>query len=259
MEKEKEKEPVLRASWSKDVKAQRNVKVSERIARELANQIIDSDLPSGTLLPTEKEMVEMFGVGRTTLREALRLLETRGVVRIRSGPRGGPVVRRPQAGDLAEALTLILQFEPASLGDVLQAREALEPMIARLAAKRISAEDIATLEDTVVKMMDTLDDHDVFLEQNQRFHSCIAEASGNVVLRVFLDTLKSISDGAVVGVQYSAARHKAVVTAHERIIAALKAGDVEKAEQAMSAHIAEAGTFWQSRYGDLVDRPVKWR
>ena len=132
-------------------------------------------------------------------------------------------------------------------------------MTARLAAKRISAEDIATLEDTVVKMMDTLDDHDVFLEQNQRFHSCIAEASGNVVLRVFLDTLKSISDGAVVGVQYSAARHKAVVTAHERIIDALKAGDVEKAEQAMSAHIAEAGTFWQSRYGDLVDRPVKWR
>ena len=48
---------MLRASWSKDVKAQRNVKVSERIARELANQIIDSDLPSGTLLPTEKEMV----------------------------------------------------------------------------------------------------------------------------------------------------------------------------------------------------------
>src|SRR5207248_1815276 len=81
-----------------------------------------------------------LGVGRTTLREALRLLETRGVLTIRAGPKGGPVVRRPSAEDFGDALALILQFEGASLSDVIEARNALEPMLARLAAPRIDAD-----------------------------------------------------------------------------------------------------------------------
>src|ERR1700728_4543760 len=90
---------------------QRSLKASELIARDLASYIVDQDLPEGTALPPEREMVASFGVGRNTLREALRILETRGVITIRSGPGGGPVVRRPRPSDLGEAMTLILQFE----------------------------------------------------------------------------------------------------------------------------------------------------
>lgn len=236
----------------------RNPKTSELIARDLANFIIEHDLPPGAMLPTEKDMVESFGVGRTTLREALRLLETRGVITIRSGPRGGPVVRRPQAGDLGEALSLILQFEGASLSDVLEARYSLEPMVARLAARRITPEAIDALQVTVDRILAAPNDHDVFQRENQVFHSTIAESAGSVVLHVFQETLKSIADGGTVGVKYNAARRTGVAEAHQRIVDALRAGDEEEAERTMHLHLDEAARYWQRKFGDLVARPLRW-
>jgi len=97
---------VLRLRPTADLR-RRQPKTSERIARDIASHIVDNKLAPGTMLPTEREMIESMGVGRTTLREALRLLETRGVLTIKSGPRGGPVVRRPRPSDLSEALTCI--------------------------------------------------------------------------------------------------------------------------------------------------------
>ena len=111
----------------------RQRKRSEVIARELSQYIVDSGLTPGTMLPREREMLEQLGVGRTTLREALRILEIRGLLTIRSGPGGGPVVRTPQPSDLTEALTLILQFQRATMLEVLDARIWLEPIAARMA------------------------------------------------------------------------------------------------------------------------------
>ncbi len=247
---------VLKGLRSRD--GRRNLKASERIARELASRIVENDYEPGTKLPTEKDMVEAFGVGRTTLREALRLLETRGVITIRSGPGGGPVVRRPRASDLADALTLILQFEAASLKDVIEARQALEPMVARLAAERITDEQLKLLRSSVEVMLDNLDDHEVFLEENERFHSTIAEATGNVVLHVFQETVKSVADGAIVGVEYTPHRRKAVAEAHQRIVEALEARDPVASEKAMQEHIGEAGRYWNRKYAALVARPVRW-
>src|SRR4051794_35691803 len=87
------------------VRRPRSPKTSERVARELVDHIVDNDLQEGTMLPNEKQLVEIFEVGRTTVREALRLLETRGAITIRPGPRGGPVVRRPRPDDLREGLS----------------------------------------------------------------------------------------------------------------------------------------------------------
>lgn len=236
----------------------RNRKTSELIARDLVNYIINEELPPGSMLPTEKEMVESFGVGRTTLREALRLLETRGVITIRSGPRGGPVVRRPNPADLSEALTLILQFEGASLSDVMDARQAFEPMVARLAAAKITDEQVDELQATVDAMIDNLDSHEVFQTENQRFHSMIAEASGSAVLHVFNETLKTIADGVIVGVEYTPNRRKAVALAHQRIIDALRNRDAAEAERMMQLHIDEAAGYWNRKFSELVSRPVSW-
>lgn len=246
----------IRTSRSNSLR--RSPKTSELIARDLANHIIERDLDEGTVLPNERELIEIFGVGRTTLREALRLLETRGVITIRSGPRGGPVVRRPRPSDLGEALTLILQFEGASLADVLEARVALEPTIARLAARRITEEQVADLQKSVEVMADHVEDHEVFIAENRAFHTGVAEAAGSVVMRVFVDALKTIADGAVVGVEYQPKRRKAVAEAHQRIVDALATGDEDGAEAAMRSHLDEAGRFWTRRYTDLVERGVRW-
>lgn len=240
------------------VSEDRSPKISERVARRLADYIIENNLPAGTRLPNERELVETFGIGRTTLREALRLLETRGAITIRSGPRGGPVVRRPKPEDLGESLTLILQFSGASLNDIFEAREALEPMMARLAAERISDEELAVLDDSVAAMRANLGNHDLFLRENQRFHATVAEATGSAVLRTFNDTLKSIADGASMGVQYDARRHAAVADAHERVVAALRTHDGPAAEQAMLRHVGEAGAYWRKHYPAVASGSVRW-
>ena len=236
----------------------RTQKTSERIARDLALHIVEADLPEGARLPTEKEMCETLGIGRTTLREALRLLETRGVLTIKSGPRGGPSVRRPRAADFGAALTLILQFEEASLADVMEAREALRPMVARLAAERIDDETVQQLRESVARMVEHVDDQQFFFEENRRFHSLVAAASGSVVLRVFTESLRSIADGAFVGIRYDRKRRRAVARAHERIVEALAARDPDAAAREMERHLEAARVYWEQDYPELVSQPVRW-
>jgi GntR family transcriptional repressor for pyruvate dehydrogenase complex len=236
----------------------RNLKTSERIARDIANYIVDADLPEGARLPREKEMLEMMGVGRMTLREALRLLETQGVIDIRSGAQGGPVVRRPQAEDLAGNLTLVLQFHHASLADVMLARQALEPVIARLAAEHVTDAQVEELQQTIDLMRHHPESAEVFLRENERFHQLVAEASGSVSLRVFSATLKSIASGEDFGIEYQPEHRQAVAKAHSRILTALRNRRPAAAEKAMLDHLGEAAVYWQRRYPELWARPVRW-
>src|ERR1700722_19891212 len=136
----------------------RTLKTSELIARDLASYIVDQELPEGTALPPEREMIESFGIGRNTLREALRILETRGVITIRSGPGGGPVVRRPRPSDLGEALTLILQFESATFREGMDGRAWLEPIVAASAARNITKPVTAALRAIDASIIEAPDD-----------------------------------------------------------------------------------------------------
>jgi len=230
--------------------------MSERVAHQIVNFIIESGLEEGTPLPVEAELAESLNVGRNTLREALLLLETWGVITVKPGRNGGPLVRRPRPEDLREALTLQLQFASATLRDIIEARAAVEPMTASLAAARMSAADIARLEASVARMREKADNMHIFLEENRRFHSLIAESTGSVVLRAFIDTIKSISDGAVAGVGYSVARRNAVADAHDRITKAISNRDAELAEREMRHHIEEAHAYWL-KLGGIVDRTLR--
>jgi len=232
-------------------------KASELVAEDIANHIIAENIPEGTVLDSEKEMIESYNVGRNTAREALRLLEARGVITIKTGPGGGPVVRRPRHDDLGESLTLI-QFANASLADVLEAREALEPLLAQLAAKEITKDQLDELESTITAMRDNISDHNIFLEQNRKFHNLIAHASGNIVLRVFVDTLVSLAGGGAVNIRHSERRRNAVIDAHQRIIDALRKHDGEAVAASMREHLSEAGSFWRKKYKDVFFQPVKW-
>jgi DNA-binding FadR family transcriptional regulator len=236
----------------------RTLKTSELIARDLASYIVDQGLPEGTGLPPEREMIESFGIGRNTLREALRILETRGVLTIRSGPGGGPVVRRPRPGDLGEALTLILQFESATFREVMDARAWLEPIVTRSAAAAISKSAIAALREVNSAIIDAPEDLEAFSRHNRRFHSIIAENCGNVVLQVFSETLIAVGDGRSVGISYPVPQVTAIAESHEQIIATLEAHDPDAAEAAMRAHLGDASAYWRRRFGDVTSRPVRW-
>ena len=112
----------------------------------------------GDRLPPERIMLEEYEVGRGTLRESLRFLELQGVIALKPGPGGGPVVQQPDATSLATSLTLLLQFANAPFRTIAEARGGLEPMMAQLAAERMSDEQLIDLRASVDTMSEHIDD-----------------------------------------------------------------------------------------------------
>jgi GntR family transcriptional regulator, transcriptional repressor for pyruvate dehydrogenase complex len=237
----------------------RSRKVSELLAKRLVDEIIQERMPEGTALPTERAMMEQYGLGRSTVREALRLLETRGVVSIKQGINGGPVVRHPRASDLSVSLSLILSFAGASLADLLTTRLTIEPVLAGLAARRVQPSDIAELRDSVERMNANLKDQTIFVAENERFHTAIARVGGNPVLLALIESVKGISDGMAAGIAYTDKRRLGVVRAHKRIVDALETGTEESAVAEMRQHLEEAGRYWRKEYGGLYNKAVNWR
>src|ERR1700712_21997 len=109
-------------------------KASDVLANELRERILSGDFPEGTPLPPERELVVQTRMSRTTVREALRVLEVQGLVRIKAGRAGGAFVQRPGEESVAGSLDLLIRGRRLRLASVHETREAIEPSCARLAA-----------------------------------------------------------------------------------------------------------------------------
>lgn len=210
------------------------------------------------MLPPERALIAELQVGRSTLREALRLLELQGIVSVKTGPHGGPVVIRPDHRPLTDTLSLFLQSSEAPFSEVVQARLALEADLARLAAEHATAEAVTALRDSITAMKERIDDDDFFLEENLHFHQILAAAASNEVLRIFHSCLKAISDGHAVGVVYSGRHRRAIVSMHERITDAVEAKDPDASYRAMTEHMTEYQDYIERHYPGLLTRRVRW-
>lgn len=230
-------------------------KTSERVAREIATLIRDQELPEGFRLPVEREMVEMFRIGRTTLREALRYLETRGIVEVRPGPTGGPVVRRPRPSDLSAALSLMLEFKSASLAEVVETRYMIEPAMAGLAATNMTKEAVAALRESVESQRAT-QNRDVWLHHSGVFHSILAQSCGNVVLSVVCETINATLEAAVAPTHI--ALDDRAIGEHEEILDALEARDRAAASGAMLRHLSRAYQSRSTMDSEAGSQPIRW-
>jgi DNA-binding FadR family transcriptional regulator len=238
--------------------AARKVKAAELTAYRISEQILAEGLGEGSVLPHERAMAEDLGVGRGTLREALRLLETQGVIRIKPGPGGGPVVRRPRPDDLVGAMSMLLQFLGASLNEVATTREALEAASARAAAGHATADQIEQLQASVDRMRSHRTDDTVLYAENERFHRLLAAMSGNTVLLVIGQTLERLNAGAARTLAYSPQTRSAIADAHQRVVDAIRAGDPDAAEAAARQHLIEFHRYVALRNGALLAAPIRW-
>jgi GntR family transcriptional regulator, transcriptional repressor for pyruvate dehydrogenase complex len=212
----------------------------------------------GARLPPERMMLEQYSIGRGTLRESLRFLELQGVISLKPGPGGGPIVRQPDGSSLAIALTLLLQFENAPFRTIAESRGGLEPMTAQLAAQRMSEEALGELRASVELMSAEIDSQAIFLEENKRFHDLIAHGSGNAMFGLLIDALLGILDGSAIGIDYPEIRRRAVVKAHGRILESLEARDPDTAATAMRDHISEYLRYAERKYPEVLDAPIRW-
>src|SRR6478752_6304502 len=163
-------------------------RIAETVADELRRQIVDGELADGDLLPPQAVLVERFNVSLVSLREALRILETEGLVSVRRGNQGGAVVHAPAKASTAYMLGLLLQSEEVMLSDLATALQELEPMCAALAAKRPdrAIELVPELHQVNTQMVEMISDGPGFTELGRKFHDTVVRGCGNhTVIAVF--------------------------------------------------------------------------
>ena len=234
-------------------------KTAVLVAQRIVADISREHKAPGDRLPPEHQMLADYGVGRGTLRESLRILEIQGVLTLKPGPGGGPIIRRPDSSSLETTLTLLLQFEQAPYRAIAESRLGIEPLLAQLAATRMSPELLAEITDSVTVMREGIDDQSVFLETNKQFHSLVAAGSGNALLNSTIEALLNLLDGSAIGVDYPEKRRIAVVEAHQAILDALTAQDPLEAEASMRRHIDEYFHYLTQTHPEALERPIVWQ
>ncbi len=203
-------------------------------------------------------MLEEYGIGRGTLREALRLLEFEGVIALKPGPKGGPVLLTPDASYLASSLVLLMQLQKSPFRNIVEVRTGLEPVMSRLAAQRISGEALKELDETIQKMEENLDDQEIFFESNRRFHDIIAWSSDNPLFGYIVDALLGIVNGTDVGIEAPSSSRKATLKSHKDIYEAIANRDPKLAEEKMREHLQAYIDYAERKYPDVLDRVIPW-
>ncbi len=236
----------------------RSRKTALIVAQRIVDEITAQQLPPGSMLPSEKDMLARYEVGRGTLRESLRFLEMNGVVTIKPGPGGGPAVNDPDSRDLAGSLGLFLQLHGTPFRSIVEVRQTMEPAIAALAATKVQQAHLDRLLASVEAMEEHLEDEDSFLAENERFHELVAWASGNPMFALLIASLHWITDGAFLGVDYPERRRAAVVAAHRRIYEALASRDPDRARETMYEHVGEFARYLERYYPAVFDSPMRW-
>ncbi|MCX4831354.1 FCD domain-containing protein [Streptomyces sp. NBC_01016] len=212
-------------------------KAADVLAAEIRERILSGELPEGSILPTERELVEQTGLSRATVREALRILQVERLLRIRPGRGGGAFVHHPDHASLAGAVELVIRGQHLRLDALHETREAVEPACAALAAARRTEVDLAQLgaaHDALMKAGDV----PRFLRANVRWHTAVAHASGNELL---IGLMTALADAiyAATDIEHFLDNDIRRVTAraHARVTESIRAGDQAGAKRRMERHV----------------------
>ena len=239
--------------------AQRPPKAAMLVAQRIVQDAIRGWLKPGNLLEPERTMLEKYQTGRGTLREALRLLEFQGVIALKPGPRGGPVLQDPDASP------------PRQHPRAAHAAEGGAVPQRRRGPHRAGADDqpagrrrgwptsrSTTCGGTVDAMRDKLDDQYSFLDANKRFHDIIAWSSGNVLFGYIVESLLGIMDGTQIGVDYPASDGPRSSRRTRRSTRRCAARDPEASEARMREHIEAYVRYAERKYprADGADHPL---
>jgi GntR family transcriptional repressor for pyruvate dehydrogenase complex len=214
-------------------------KASDVLADDLRERILRGEFPEGTALPPERELVSQTRMSRTTVREALRILEVQGLVQIRTGRAGGAFVQKPGEESIASSVNLMIRGRHIRMAALLETREAVEPSCAQLAARYRTSADLDRLEraNEAIATEGSLSD---FLTANIDWHIAVAVASHNELLNGFMLALsRAIYDSTDNQGFIDAEVRRTTVHAHKSITDAIRDQDPEAAVRRMKRHVHE--------------------
>ena len=212
-------------------------KASDVLAAKLRELILSNGLAEGTPLPTERELVAQSGLSRTSVREALRVLETEGLVLTKAGRNGGSQVRRPGRESISRSFELFVRSHGVRFEALLEAREAIEPAAARLAAIHRSDADLAEMT-RIHQALDQVLDVAEHVRLNLQWHRAVMRASRNELLIAFFDAIADSVQAATESQSLNSLEvRREVVRAHGRVLAAIAAQDADAAFRRMQRHV----------------------
>jgi len=231
-----------------------------RVFTKVAEQLqahIGKELKPGDMLPPERELVEMFGVSRSSIRDAIRRLETVGLLEPRQGV--GTVVRELSADAVVAPVSGVLPLKRKVINELLDVRMIIEPAVASRAALHASRGQIAEMARILDRQDEKVHRGELATEEDTNFHYAIALAADNSVMlkliHVLMDSLREMRERSL----QAGGRQAKSLAAHRRILAAIQQGDAAAAEAAMRRHLWEVQKLilqkleeWRLSHGPVI-------
>jgi GntR family transcriptional repressor for pyruvate dehydrogenase complex len=215
-------------------------KISDSIIDQIRNVILSGQLKPGEKIASEKELLAQFGVSKATLREALRVLETMGLVEIKKGVAGGVFIAEVDMKTTLHSITHFLQFKEVSIKDITMVRYLLEPPVALIAASRIQPEDIEKLETMIADRPTT---EKVTASRDIGFHRYLARMTGNPILILMMDFIDNMLNDIKFKVNLGNEFYQQVSHDHRSILECLKQKDGEGAKREIINDLLKVGDY----------------
>jgi GntR family transcriptional repressor for pyruvate dehydrogenase complex len=228
-------------------------RLSEAIIRQLQDLIAEGRLKPGERLPAERELAEQLGVSRTSVREALRGLETRGLVEIRVGE--GAFVREGSLDSALEPLAFVVAPQIEVVKELFEARRLIEPAIAALAARRATEAEIQAMERILEGQARELDGGGIGLRQDVAFHAALANSAHNrSISRIINAVMELLAPSRRVSLG-TPGRPRQSHEDHWRILDAIRQRDELAAHRAVLDHLIAAERLVTGGYGEPAEAP----
>jgi DNA-binding FadR family transcriptional regulator len=235
----------------------RAVRAYEAIVEQVEDALARGVLRPGSRLPSERDLMTQFAVSRSTVREALRVLESSGLIRSRPGDPHGAEVLPYSAGGLRKSVLRLAKVDELSLCELVQFRMILESAAYMLAARLRTPEQMAEMEAALARMREAIGEgHEAFSEADVAFHEIVAQASGNMLIQVCGEVVRGVVlgliDDKITKASNRAELMRQSLRHHTEVFEAVRAGD-----GAAASRLARGTLFsYYASYLTDAERPL---
>lgn len=220
----------------------------EQVAEQLRQLILKGELAPGDQLPVEGDLCAVFGVSRSTIREALRVLAARDLVHTTRGTTGGTFVSKIDATKISQyletSLGLMSGADAITVAEILEARELVEVPAARLAASRATPQHIEALREALNREVASMG-RGLKFREHRNFHGIVVEATGNGLLKIMNDPVFKVLQAKFLRPDVEPKFWHTVDSEHAAILECIAAGDGDAAAQAMRDHLSTLRVLYQ--------------
>jgi GntR family transcriptional regulator, transcriptional repressor for pyruvate dehydrogenase complex len=235
----------------------RTVKTAETVAAAIVRDIVARSLSTGEALPSENAMLAQYKVSRASLREGLRLLEVQGLIRLKPGPGGGPLVGAVDPKNLARMSTLYLDLARATYAELRDTHMIIEPMIAEEAARHPNRELVKkTLAPYLADDLPKAGPE--YRLVTSGFHGALHELIGNRVMELFVRSIQHIVSHHVIDRMDTSGMRDRILDEHRELAKAVVAGQAPKARRLMAAHYEWLWIHYEQAWPARLEEYVEW-